>query len=145
MKSASTISKINRELISAFARLDTWFDEVPDRDNHWEAIRVADHILNSNHHLLKAISTGFENALSDSSGGAEEDDANQSIDQLRTSLREQLYFCLCLLDELETQNATGRETEEKGMDIHEQLYSITQHVSYHLERMQEPTFNAKHQ
>jgi hypothetical protein len=80
------------------------------------------------------VSDGFEDALSNLRTSAEGDSAEKIIDQLRTSLREQLYFCLCLLDELEMLEQIS-ETEGKQMDIREQLYSIAHHVTYHLGRM----------
>jgi hypothetical protein len=140
MKSESTISKINKELISVFAMLDTWFDEVLDNDNHRNAIQIADHILNSNHHLLRLVSHGFEDALSDSRYVRGNDDVHHSVDELRTTLRDQLHFCLYLLDEIETQNLSEeQQADEKEMDIYHQLTSMTNHVSYHLEELKHQT------
>jgi hypothetical protein len=62
-----TISKINRELISAFALLDSWFDH-EERFLHlkttdrWSPADILEHVMLTNHYLLILIEKGCDRA-----------------------------------------------------------------------------------
>jgi hypothetical protein len=63
-----TISKINRELISAFAVLDSWFDRDESTLCHkntgrWSIADTLEHIMLTNHYLLMLIEKGSKKAL----------------------------------------------------------------------------------
>lgn len=136
MKNESTISKINQELISTFASLDAWFDKVldrgfDDRDDHW---RVLQHIVSSNYHLLDLLSDACDYALADVRSGEGRSEAEQTFHAMRFALREQLFRCLCVLDDLD-QPEEGDEAKE--MNVYEKLSSLTYHLQYHLEQFEE--------
>ena len=62
-----TISKINRELISAFALLDSWFDHhekflFEKTSDRWSPAEILEHVMLTNHHLLMLIEKGSERA-----------------------------------------------------------------------------------
>jgi hypothetical protein len=63
-----TISKINRELISAFAVLDSWFDRdealLWQRSSaRWCPAEILEHVMLTNHYLLMLIEKGSSKAL----------------------------------------------------------------------------------
>jgi hypothetical protein len=63
-----TISKINRELISAFAMLDSWFDRdegILQNKNtgRWSIADTLEHVMLTNHYLLILIEKGSKKAL----------------------------------------------------------------------------------
>jgi hypothetical protein len=63
-----TISKINRELISAFAVLDSWFDRsetmLRQRSSiRWCPAEILEHVMLTNHYLLILIEKGSSRAL----------------------------------------------------------------------------------
>lgn len=138
MKTETTISKINTELIRSFAMLDAWFDEALDHgfddQDRWSIHEVIKHILTSNYHLLDLLSDGCEYAWSHLKlqGGIATHE--KSLDHMRFALREQLFHCLCLLDDLEVNDESNYDGD-KAMNIHDRLWSITHHLSYHLENL----------
>jgi hypothetical protein len=137
MKEEKTISKINSELIRTFAALDAWFDKALDDGfeecDQWNTLDVIQHIVTSNDHLLDVLTDGYEYAFSefDHSNRSE---AQKSFDEMRLALREQLFQCLCLLDELEHNGSDEDETKE--MNAYDKLSSLTNHLHYHLERLE---------
>lgn len=137
MKEESTISKINSELIRTFACLDAWFDRASDngfdQENQWSILEVVQHIITSNYHLLDLLSDGYEYAFSEYDHSNRKGD-QKSLDVLRFALREQLFHCLCLLDGLEDDNADN--SSEKEMNVYDKLSSLTNHLQYHLERLE---------
>lgn len=63
-----TISKINRELISAFAVLDSWFDRSEAllrqrSSSRWCPAEILEHVMLTNHYLLILIEKGSSKAL----------------------------------------------------------------------------------
>jgi uncharacterized damage-inducible protein DinB len=140
MKTETTISKINTELIRSFATLDAWFDKALDDGdkgrNRWSMQEVIQHILNSNYHLLDLLSDGCEYAWSHLQSQDGKLTEERSLDDMRFALREQLFHCLCLLDEL-GDNAEVNQDVDKAMNIQDRLWSITHHLTYHLERLQD--------
>jgi hypothetical protein len=62
------ISKINRELISAFATLDSWFDRPVEMlhersSSRWTPAEILEHVMLTNHYLLILIEKGSKRAL----------------------------------------------------------------------------------
>lgn len=94
MSIESTISKINKALISAFAQIDSWFDE-PEfilrhrlSDDSWCPAEILEHIMLTNHFLLKLIDKGSKRAISISN---ERDTSRELTDyNLENSLLEQV-------------------------------------------------------
>lgn len=138
MKQESTISKINQELISSFASLDAWFDKALDElhdDERWDILEVLQHVITSNNHLLEMLSDGYDFAMSRfvRQGRTE---AEQSLYAMRFLLREQLFHCLCLLDEID--HSAEPDTVSKQMNLHEKLVSLSSHLQYHLACFESP-------
>jgi hypothetical protein len=138
MKQESTISKINTQLIRTFATLDAWFDKVLDEgfdDAHeWNTLDVLQHLIISNHHVLDVLKGGFSDCINASNfvSGSE---ADKKFHTLRQLLRDQLFHCLCLLDELEDQQGETVDNA-KEMNVCDTLWVITNHLSYHLEQLE---------
>ena len=139
MKTETAISKINTELIRSFATLDAWFDKALDHgfDDHdkWSIHGVIQHILTSNYHLLDLLSDGCEYAWSDLRAQDDNYAHEKSLDAMRFALRGQLFHCLCLLDDIEANDSENYESD-KAMSMHDRLWSVTHHLSYHLERLE---------
>lgn len=138
MKHESTISKIHQELISTFASLDAWFDRALDElhDNEQgDALDVLQHMITSNNHLLDSLSDGYDFALATfiRQGRTE---AEQSLYAMRFALRDQLFHCLCLLDEIE--HGATTQDDSKQMNLYEKLFSLSNHLQYHLECFESP-------
>lgn len=137
MKEESTISKIDSELIRTFAMLDAWFDKSLDdgygEEYEWNSLDVIRHIVTSNDHLLDILSDGYAYAFSGFDHRERSED-QRSFDAMRLALREQLFHCLCLLDELEDQDATNGDAKE--MNVYDKLSSLINHLHYHLERLE---------
>lgn len=142
MKHESTIKKINQELISAFASLDAWFDKTLDdgfdHDEQWGTLDILQHVITSNHYLLEMLSEGYDFALG---GFAKQgrSEAEESFYAMRYALREQLFHCLCLLDELHT----AADDESKEMNLYDKLSSLTNHLQYHLECFEESAVHGR--
>ena len=65
----TTILKIHRELISAFASLDSWFDRdekflAENHDERWSASQILEHVMLTNQYLLILIEKGAHRAKS---------------------------------------------------------------------------------
>jgi uncharacterized damage-inducible protein DinB len=138
MKEESTISKINSELIRTFSSLDAWFDKALDDgyedDDEWSMREVLQHLVNSNYHLLDFLSDGYDYALSEYDH-VNRSGVQKSFHAIRYALREQLFQCLCLLDNLE-QSGNLDLDDEKEMNVYDKLWAITNHLSYHLEQLE---------
>jgi uncharacterized damage-inducible protein DinB len=138
MKEESTISKINSELIRTFASLDAWFDKALDDgyedDDQWSMREVLQHLVNSNYHLLDFLSDGYNYALTEYDH-INRSDVPKSFQAMRYTLREQLFQCLCLLDDVEQSESLDLD-DEKEMNVYDKLWAITNHLSYHLEQLE---------
>lgn len=134
MKYESTQSKINKDLIRTFASLDAWFDKVLDDGmldgEQWDMLDVLQHVITSNNHLLDLLSDGYDFALSQFIRQGR-NEGEQSLYAMRFALREQLFHCLCLLDEMEVNMPT--ENASKQMNLYDKLFSLSSHLQYHLE------------
>jgi hypothetical protein len=139
MKPESTILKIKHELISMFASLDAWFDKLLDEgfspEQHAETLEIVDHIFSSNYNLLNLLPKECENAF-DSLEHHLNFFPDRSFEDLRSGLREQLYHSLCLIDALDESSVVDELGRDKQMELHEKLFSIAQHLRYHLELLE---------
>jgi hypothetical protein len=139
MKTESTILKIKQELISMFASLDAWFDKLLDDgfnpEQHAETLEIVEHIFSSNYNLLNVLPKECENSL-DSLEHHLDLFPDRSFEELRSGLREQLYHSLCLIDALEESSALDTLNHDKRMELHEKLFSIAEHLRYHLELLE---------
>jgi hypothetical protein len=135
MKTESTLLKIEHELIGMFASLDAWFDELLDDGmslgQETDYGEVITHILFSNYRLLNILP---DKALDELHHDYKPTD--QSLYELRSALRDQLYQSLLLIDSLEESSALNRLPDEKKMDLYDRLFSIAQHLRYHLELLE---------
>ena len=138
MKTETTISKINSDLIQTFASLDAWFDKVLEDDfgveNRWSMRDVVQHIVTSNSHLLDLLSEGYDYAWLEFARTDQKRLAQPSLDVMRFALREQLFHCLCLLDE---QELGDEENETKEMNVYDKLSSVINHLHYHLQQLED--------
>jgi uncharacterized damage-inducible protein DinB len=171
------ISKINRELISAFASLDAWFDHDHEflSDNSsggWSAAQILEHVMLTNHYLLILIKKGtrkanevsakaslqelindyeFENNALNEVGIYKsfrwerpehmEPKGNHSLTEIRDQLRDQLYQCLCCLDELaDGQGVLYRMTMTVNnigkLDVYQYLYFLALHIRRHIAQLE---------
>jgi hypothetical protein len=69
----STISKINKTLISTFALFDGWFDQPRDflhskSDLRWGPLQILEHVMLTNHYLLLLIEKGADKAVRKAKG-----------------------------------------------------------------------------
>lgn len=167
-----TISKINKALISAFAVIDSWFDQPEEVlkqqcDNRWSPAEILEHIMLTNHFLLKLIDKGSKRALAI----ADEKDITQELqyytlenasleeigeagsfiwdhpphmaptglkplNEIRETLREQLYRCMCQLELLQNgQGAAYQMTMSVNglgkLDIYQYIYFLALHAKRH--------------
>lgn len=138
MKTESTISIIKQELISMFASLDAWFDKLlddgldPEHEN--ETLEIVTHIFSSNYNLLNVFPQECDDAFASIQHHLTAS-SNPEVDELRMGLRNQLYQALCLIDTLDESALTGFDGE-KQMELHDKLFSIAQHLRYHLELLE---------
>lgn len=139
MKTETTISKIKQELISMFASLDAWFDKLLDDgfdpEQETDAMEVVEHILSSNDNILNVLPEQYDNALKQLQRSFQPT-SQRSLDELRFALRDQLYQALCLVDSLDDISDLERLDHDKQMDLHDKLFSIAQHLRYHIELLE---------
>jgi hypothetical protein len=139
MKTESPLLKIKQELISMFASLDAWFDRLLDegynREEETDLLEVVEHILTSNFSILNVLPKECGN---DSQVVHHEFEltTHLSFEEMRFALRDQLYQSLCLLDVLDESMNVNAIDRAKQMDLHDKLFSIAQHLRYHLELLQ---------
>ncbi|HEY0656053.1 MAG TPA: DinB family protein [Chryseosolibacter sp.] len=140
MKTESTISKIQQELISMFASLDAWFDKLMDDgfdpDQEINTLEVVEHILSSNYNVLNVLPMECDNALELLERDFQAISQPRTMDELRFALRDQLYQSLCLIDSLDDSVARDPFSHDKQMDLRDKLFAIAQHLRYHLEELE---------
>ena len=175
-----TISKINRELISAFAMLDSWFDRdetvlSEKRHEKWSPAQILEHVMLTNHYLLILIEKGSTKAKTlandaDLSGALQnyqfdtsslddiarpsafqwerpehmEPKGEKPLHEIRSELREQLYRCLCHLDNLcKGEGVLYRITMSVNglgkLDVYQYIYFLALHVKRHLSQLENRT------
>lgn len=176
MRIETAISKINCELISAFATLDSWFDHSTDLlsfqpDGKWSAEMILEHVMLTNHYLLVLIDKGSRMALAqaEAQGVYTSDDyeltfpalevirqpgtftwerqepmdpsGRKPLPDIRRELREQLYRCLCHLDNL----ANGEGTLYKmtmpvndlgNLDVYQYIYFLALYARRHVTQLE---------
>src|SRR5688572_12175084 len=72
-KIESIIYKINRELISTFAVLDSWFDRQEEflrrrPSSGWSIAEILEHVMLTNHFLLLLLNKGGKKAIRKAAG-----------------------------------------------------------------------------
>lgn len=170
MSLEKTISKINNEIISTFAELDAWCDHDVGSININGDLRTPSQILEqvslTNHHLLSRIEKGCDDALRkvEAEGGLSFPE-NYSLEcdellamlnleisvtpsagkvsekEIRRTLRDQLFRCLCVLDSLRggegiVYNVSMSVNNPGKPDLYQCLYLLTLHIRQYLVQLE---------
>jgi hypothetical protein len=179
MSIQTTISTIQTNLISGFAKLDTWLDRGEALENSngtWTRLMVIEHVMLTNHFLLILIEKGAGKAverskLLDMKEVAEHyqldtrlmneiatpgmfkwnapehmrPSGNIAVEQLRRTLRDQLYRCLVVLDQLEhgegvNYKLTMSVNNLGKLDMYQYIFFLGLHIHRHLYQLENDAF-----